>query len=107
MSDQLASCPFCGGAAYQTSGGTGSGAYFATGCHSHKCPAGVHALVHKSQAEADAAWNARSPQRLKAVARIRTWHKGPDQHAELEDWCGGIENLPDGTHVLYGTAGGR
>ena len=36
------------------------------------------------------------------VARIRCWTKAGEGHAELEDWeFPGIEQLPDGVHLLY------
>lgn len=40
----------------------------------------------------------------KPVAKIRTWHKGGEQNAELWDWDDGIETLPDGEHLLYASA---
>lgn len=56
----LAPCPFCGGGARRTTVGTN--AWFGTGCDGDQsCPAHLRALTHKTQAEADAAWNRRAP----------------------------------------------
>jgi len=35
------------------------------------------------------------------VARICTWHKNGEQHAELLLWCDGADSLPDGEHSVY------
>ena len=35
------------------------------------------------------------------VANIRTWHKMGEQHAELWNWCAGLESLPDGDYDVY------
>jgi hypothetical protein len=34
------------------------------------------------------------------VARMRTWFKEGERHAQLDDWCDGIDELPEGEHVL-------
>jgi hypothetical protein len=55
--DALALCPFCGSSARQSH----SGGWFGTGCDgSTKCPAFLSGLMHRTQAEADAAWNRRA-----------------------------------------------
>lgn len=51
-----------------------------------------------------AALRAALEQDEKPVAKIRTWHKGGEQNAELWDWDDGIETLPDGEHLLYASA---
>ena len=53
----LAACPFCGSAARRSH----AGEWFGTGCDgSTKCPAFLSGLMHRSQQEADAAWNHRA-----------------------------------------------
>lgn len=57
----LAPCPFCGGGARRSTGGN-TNAWFGTGCDGDQsCPAHLRALMHKTQAEADSAWNRRAP----------------------------------------------
>ena len=68
-------------------------------------------LGHNSMALAElagalAAWDAlaadlRAQADAEPVAIIRTWHKRGEQHAELYNWCDGIDGLPDGYHKLY------
>lgn len=68
---RLAPCPFCGGGARRTTVGTN--AWFGTGCDGDQsCPAHLRALTHKTQAEADAAWNRRTPPAAAELLRLRT-----------------------------------
>jgi hypothetical protein len=54
---KLAPCPFCGSEARQNQGGD----WYGTGCDgSTKCPAHLFGLMHRTQADADAAWNGRA-----------------------------------------------
>jgi len=53
----LKTCPFCGSAPELRS----SHGWHAVGCNTTKCPAHIHALVHRSEAEAVTAWNTRAP----------------------------------------------
>jgi hypothetical protein len=53
-------CPFCGGHAERTTGGEDESKRFGTRCSDFKCPGGTHGLFHKSQEDADAAWNTRT-----------------------------------------------
>jgi hypothetical protein len=57
---ELKHCPFCGGKATRSHGGEDAKAYFGTGCADQRCPAHLFALLHRSQVEADAAWNRRA-----------------------------------------------
>ena len=67
---RLAPCPFCGGGARRTTVGTN--AWFGTGCDGDQsCPAHLRALTHKTQAEADAAWNRRTPPAAAELLRLR------------------------------------
>ena len=76
---RLAPCPFCGGGARRTTVGTN--AWFGTGCDGDQsCPAHLRALTHKTQAEADAAWNRRTPP---AASELRRQHAENDA-ARLE-----------------------
>lgn len=54
----LKPCPFCGSAPeLRTSHG-----WHAVGCSTFmKCPASIHALTHRSEADAVRAWNTRTP----------------------------------------------
>lgn len=82
-------CPFCGAPAQQSTGGNGDSQWFGTGCkRSLSCPAHLHALTHRSQAAADAAWNnracdtpnyCRSAQRCTAQDEVQTT---PTQHRD-------------------------
>lgn len=57
----LLPCPFCGGTARRSTGGEGVKAWYGTGCGgSQSCPAYLHGLMHRTQAQADAAWNRRA-----------------------------------------------
>lgn len=59
--ETLKPCPFCGRHARRSKGGTGEGTYYGTGCASHpSCPARLHGLFHRTQEQADAAWNTRA-----------------------------------------------
>lgn len=56
----LSPCPFCGGTARRSKGGTGENTYFGVGCDStQQCPAYLYGLPHRTQEQADAAWNKR------------------------------------------------
>lgn len=67
---RLAPCPFCCGGARRTTVGTN--AWFGTGCDGDQsCPAHLRALTHKTQAEADAAWNRRTPPAAAELLRLR------------------------------------
>lgn len=56
---KLLPCPFCGGPARRSNGGTGDKTRFGTGCARSRCPAALFSLAHTTQEEADAAWNHR------------------------------------------------
>lgn len=60
MNKPLLLCPFCGGHAERSSGGKGDREFFGTRCSVHLCPGYSFGLVHKSQEDADAAWNTRT-----------------------------------------------
>ena len=66
---ELEPCPFCGGGARRFTVGTN--AWFGTGCDGDQsCPAHLRALTHKTQAEADAAWNRRTPPAAAELLRL-------------------------------------
>jgi len=87
----LAPCPFCGGDARRSTGGHGSNAWFGTGCGANpSCPAHLRALMHRTQFDADVAWNRRAPapasQPVAVPAGIEPfgiWHVG-DTEAESD-----------------------
>ena len=69
----LKPCPFCGSAPeLRTSHG-----WFAVGCGTTmKCPAYIYALTHRSEAEAVATWNKRTPGVATFMAGLETAPKG-------------------------------
>lgn len=69
----LLPCPFCGGTARRSTGGEGVKAWYGTGCGgSQSCPAYLHGLMHRTQAQADAAWNRRAQPTPPAVVEPMT-----------------------------------
>lgn len=57
MTADLKPCPFCGSAPDLRS----SHGWHGVGCYTAKCPAGFHALEHRSESEAVKTWNRRVP----------------------------------------------
>lgn len=68
---ELKHCPFCGGKAARSHGGEGAKTYFGTGCADQGCPAHLFALVHRTQADADAVWNRRASREAAVVGVLR------------------------------------
>ena len=96
MNAELKPCPFCRGEARRSVGGEAPKQWFGTGCSSYRCPAQLHALVHHSAAEADAAWNTRASPPQQTEVGWCEWRLDDEDAGTWRSSCGELWSFIDG-----------